>query len=61
MTGEKPKAKGGKREGAGRKSKDGATGLVQVGIRIRADQKQKLLRIGGSVWVRRKIDDAGET
>jgi len=57
---EKPKAKGGKREGAGRKSKDGATDLVQVGLRIRADQKQKLSRLGGSVWVRMKIDEADE-
>ena len=61
MTGEKPKAKGGKREGAGRKSMDGATGLVQVGVRVRAYQKQKLLRLGGSVWVRRKIDEADGT
>ncbi len=60
MKPEKPKAKGGKREGAGRKSKDGATDLVQVGLRIRADQKQKLSRLGGSVWVRMKIDEADE-
>jgi hypothetical protein len=57
---EKPKAKGGKREGAGRKSKDGATDLVQVGLRIQADQKPKLLRLGGSIWVRRKLDEADE-
>jgi hypothetical protein len=56
----KPKAKGGKRAGAGRKSKDGATDLVQIGLRIRASQKPKLSRLGGSVWLRSKIDGADE-
>ena len=55
------KPRGGKRAGAGRKAKDGATGLVQVGIRVRADQKLKLSRLGGSVWVRRKIDEEEES
>lgn len=51
------KQHGGARPGAGRKTKDGAVDLVQVGIRVRADQKPKLSRLGGSVWVRRKIDE----
>lgn len=52
--------RGGPGRGQGRKARDGATGLVQAGIRVRADQKPKLLRIGGSVWVRRKIDEEAE-
>lgn len=56
MTAKKPKARGGKRAGAGRKAADGSTDLVPVGARIRADQKPKWLRLGGSVWLRRKID-----
>lgn len=52
--------RGGSRVGAGRKADDGATDLVQIGVRIREDQKPKLTRLGGSVWVRRAIDEAEE-
>ena len=52
--------RGGARAGAGRKAEDGATDLVQVGVRIRRDQKPKLARLGGNAWVRRAIDEADE-
>lgn len=52
--------RGGVRPGAGRKAEDGATGLVQVAVRITYPQREKLARIGGSVWVRRAIDDADD-
>lgn len=51
--------RGGVRPGAGRKAEDGATGLVQIGARIRADQKPKWTRLG-SVWLRREIDSADD-
>lgn len=50
--------RGGAREGAGRKAKDGATGLEQIAIRVTPEQRDKLKRLGGSVWVRRQIDEA---
>lgn len=50
--------RGGARKGSGVKPADGATDLLQVGVRIRRDQKRKLSRLGGSVWVRRAIDEA---
>lgn len=53
--------RGGARAGAGVKPADGATNLVLIGLRIRADQKPKLAQLGGSVWVRQAIDEAGET
>jgi len=55
---EKPKGRGGAGRGQGRKAKDGAHDLVQVGIRVTQAQKDKLRNLGGSVWVRRKIDEA---
>lgn len=53
--------RGGSRSGAGRKAEDGATGLVQVAVRVTEPQREKLGRLGGSVWVRRAIDEADET
>lgn len=50
--------RGGARAGSGVKPTDGATNLVQIGLRIRADQKPKLAQLGGSVWVRQAIDEA---
>ena len=51
--------RGGARTGAGRKAEDGATSLVQIGARIREDQKPKWARLG-SVWLRRAINEADE-
>jgi hypothetical protein len=52
--------RGGKRLGAGRKAVDGATGVVQICITIRPDQRQMLARLGGSAWVRSAIDSAAK-
>ena len=48
--------RGGARVGAGVKASDGATGLVQIAVRVTQQQREKLARLGGSVWVRGKID-----
>lgn len=52
--------RGGARPGAGRKALDGATGLVQAAVSVTPSQREKLARLGGSVWVRREIDGAKE-
>ena len=52
--------RGGARKGAGVKAADGATGLVQIAVRVTPPQRAKLGRLGGSVWVRRAIDEAEE-
>jgi hypothetical protein len=52
--------RGGRRDNAGRKAADGAQGLIQVSVTIRPDQKAELHRLGGSVWVRKMLDDATE-
>lgn len=51
---------GGPRIGAGLKAKDGATDLVRVNMTIMATQREKLDRLGGSVWLRSMIDKAGD-
>lgn len=33
---------------------------VFVGIRMTADQRSKLQRLGGAAWIRKRIDKAGE-
>ena len=50
--------RGGKREGAGRKSADGVTiaGTVQVIARVTPDQRKRFLKLGGSAWLRAVID-----
>lgn len=52
--------RGGARTGAGRKAEDGAAGLVQIAVRVTPPQREKLARLGGSVWVRGAIDEADE-
>lgn len=54
------KKRGGARSGAGRKADDGATDLVQIAVRVTQPQRVKLAKLGGSVWIRRAIDDAAE-
>ncbi len=49
---------GGPDRGQGRKAADGATDLVQIGARIPRDQKDKFLALGGSLWLRKKLDEA---
>ena len=51
-------AHGGARAGAGLKAKDGATDLKRVNMMIRTTQREKLDRLGGSVWLRAMIDGA---
>lgn len=48
------------RLGAGRKAVDGATGVVQICITIRPEQRPLLAKLGGSVWVRAAIDSASK-
>lgn len=57
---EKPK-RGGPNRGQGRKplATDGQT--VRINLSMTAEQRDKLLQLGGSAWVRRQIDAAGET
>ena len=50
--------RGGARVGAGRVATDGATGLGPVAFRLTGPQKAKVARMGGSVWVRKVIDEA---
>lgn len=52
--------RGGARIGAGVKAADGATGLVQIAVRVTQPQREKLGRLGGSVWVRRAIEEGEE-
>lgn len=51
---------GGARKGAGRKTADGATGLVRVNMTICAKHRDKLEQLGGSVWLRKMIEQADE-
>lgn len=51
--------RGGARPGAGRKP-EGDEATVVVPIRLRPKQKAKLKALGGSKWVRDKLDQEGE-
>lgn len=53
---DKPKQRGGPNRGQGRKplAKDGQT--VRINLTMTAEQRDKLIRLGGSAWVRGKID-----
>ena len=44
----------------GRHPLDGAENLKRVNFTIREDQHQKVLALGGSVWLRARIDGAGK-
>lgn len=48
------------RPGSGRRAVDGAVDLVQVAHRVTRAQREKLARIGGSLWLRQAISDAPE-
>jgi hypothetical protein len=50
--------RGGAGRGQGRKAADGATGTVPVLVRVTPAQKAKLATLGGSVWMRKAIDEA---
>lgn len=58
---EQAKTMGGARPGAGKKPKvAGAPATSPVTIKLSAEQKEKLQRLGGAPWVRAKIDKAPE-
>lgn len=52
---------GGARPGGGKKPEvAGAPATSPVTIKLTAEQKEKLRRLGGAPWVRQKIDKAPE-
>lgn len=51
--------KGGARPGAGAK-RQGEQAMVGVTVKMEPKQREKLRRLGGAQWVRRKIDEAPE-
>lgn len=56
MSEERKETKGGKREGAGRPP----LGNVYYTVRIAPDERDKLKRLGGSAWLRKKIQSEPE-
>jgi len=54
------KKHGGPGRGQGRKPLKTGEETVPVTIRMANSQKDKLKRLGGAPWVRKKIDDAKE-
>lgn len=54
-------ARGGAREGAGRKAMDGSTALVErFSTRLTATQRNTLDRLGGAAWLRQTLDEAAK-
>jgi hypothetical protein len=56
----KPTGRGGAGRGQGRKPKPEGEAMVQVTMKMLPTQKEKLARLGGAPWVRKKIDQAKE-
>jgi hypothetical protein len=54
------KKHGGTREGSGRKPLDPDQPTVTTSIKLTVSQRDKLERLGGSPWVRERIDRAKE-
>ncbi|HAW44939.1 MAG TPA: DNA polymerase V [Sutterella sp.] len=54
------KKSGGARVGAGRKPLSATSDSVRTGVLLTAEQKAKMLRLGGSRWVRAQIDAVKE-
>lgn len=52
--------RGGPGRGQGRKPIKEGQDTVTVSLRMIAEQREKLARLGGSVWVRRAIDGADD-
>ena len=57
---DEPKKRGGSGRGQGRKPIKSGEATVPVTVRMVSSQKEKLQRLGGSPWVRKKIDDEKE-
>ncbi|QJW85200.1 hypothetical protein HK414_22525 [Ramlibacter terrae] len=51
---------GGARAGAGRKPLPEEEAIVPVTVNMRPAQREKLQRLGGAPWVRKKIDASKE-
>lgn len=51
-----PKKRGGARPGGGRKPMSPDGYAVRINLTMTAEQRDKLIRLGGSAWVRQKID-----
>jgi hypothetical protein len=52
--------RGGPGRGQGRKPKPEGEAMVPVTLKMLPAQKEKLTRLGGAPWVRKKIDNAKE-
>lgn len=57
---DKAVGRGGPGRGQGRKPKPEGEAMVPVTVKMLLAQKDKLARLGGAPWVRKKIDDAKE-
>jgi hypothetical protein len=57
--GTKLTGRGGAGRGQGRKPIEGEP-MVPVSVKMSPDQRDKLARLGGAPWVRKKIDQAKE-
>ncbi|MBU2721813.1 hypothetical protein [Acidithiobacillus ferridurans] len=51
------KGRGGKRANAGRKAADGVTNTIQVMVSLTPEHREKFKKLGGSLWLRRMIDE----
>lgn len=49
-------ARGGKRDGAGRKAADGVTKTIVVAVSLTPEYQAKFKALGGSLWLRSIID-----
>ena len=56
----KPTGRGGAGRGQGRKPKPEGEAMIPVTLKVLPSQKEKLARLGGAPWVRKKIDDEKE-
>jgi len=52
--------RGGPGRGQGRKPLPEGEAMVSTSVKLKPAQRDKLVRLGGSQWVRRKIDKAKE-
>lgn len=52
--------KGGARPGSGRRPLPEGEAMVPVTVKMRPAQREKLQRLGGAPWLRKKIDQARE-
>lgn len=57
---EKLTGRGGPGRGQGRKPEKEGEPMVPVTLKMQPAQKEKLQRLGGGAWVRKKIDQAKE-